>query len=214
MTSYQNWIRKSDYRVCDIEPADARAFVAAHHYAGGSSNTSVYRHGLVRAADDALVGVLLWLPPTKAAAVTVDRERWRQVLSLSRMAVLPGVPKGACSLLLGAGVRRIVAGKRFMSLVTYADRRVGHSGAVYRASGWLEVGEQPATEAWLDPATGRQVSRLATRSRTAAEMVAAGYARAGRHGKVKFVLYPHRDLASSLLRMGVAVDRLTRVMAT
>ena len=174
-----------------VRPVDipaARQFIETHHYARGASNTAVYVHGLFHVEDPELAGVVWWLPPTRVAAESVDKERWRQVLSLSRMAVLPGAPKNACTFLLGRAVRRIRSDRRFVALVTYADESQGHDGHVYRAAGWSYCGRTGPYLRWVDPKTGRQVASQATTTRSVAQMEAMGYVRDGRHCKHKFVL--------------------------
>ena len=159
-----------------------------HHYARGASNTSVHAHGLVRRSDGVLVGAALWMPPTKIAAQSVAGERdWRGVLALSRLAVAEGEPSNSTSLFLGASMRLVAQDPRWHTLVTYADTRHGHTGAIYRATNWTYVGERPGSAAWADPATGRQVAIKATRTRSPSEMRAAGYVRLEPSTKHKFV---------------------------
>lgn len=167
--------------------AQARPFIEAHHYARGASNTATFVFGLFIKADPTLLGVNWWLPPTRVACESVDRERWRQVIALSRMAVAPNVPKNACSFMLGRAVRSIRADGRFVALVTYADESQGHEGHVYRACGWEYVGRTGPYLRWVDPATGRQVASQATTTRSVAEMERLGYMRSGRFYKHKFI---------------------------
>lgn len=179
----------AQWSVRPLPHAEAAAFIAANHYARGASKTSVYRFGLFHfLAPSAPLGVTLWLPPTKVAACSVDPVRWRQVLALSRMAVAPGVPKNACSFLLGRAVRAIRRDRRFVALVTYADESQGHDGHVYRAAGWTYCGRTGSNPRWVDPRTGRQVATQATTTtRTADQMTALGYVRTGRFCKHKFI---------------------------
>lgn len=188
-TPYGDRMRADQWFVRAVPAAEARPFVVEHHYAKGASNTAVYTFGLFNLrAPLTLAGVTWWLPPTRVAAESVDRARWRQVLALSRMAVLPGAPKNTCSFMLARSVRAIRRDRRFVALVTYADESQGHSGAVYRASNWQYVGRTKPSPLWLDPRTGRQVAKQATKSRTVAEMLALGYERGGSFCKHKFVL--------------------------
>lgn len=182
-------LRKKDWRVCDVVPKDARDFIARHHYAKGSSLTRVYSHGLFPIDSDELMGVALWLPPTRVAAESVNREYWQKVLSLSRLACHPDAPRNAATFLLGRSVSLIRKDGRFVSLVTYADTRQGHTGAIYRASNWTYVGEMRGSCAWEDPKTGKQVARKSTRSRTDSEMYALGYRKLPPSNKHKFVLH-------------------------
>lgn len=200
--------RRSDYVVREIEQAECAGFIRENHYAGGCSHTSTFRFGLFRRDGDTLLGVAMWLPPTRRAAEAVDKARWKQVLSLTRMAVAPGVPKNACSFLLSRSIRTMKADGRFVSFVTYADTGEGHEGHVYIASGWQPFGESKATPRWRD-SEGRLVAQLSTRTRKIADMEALGYRRDGQSVKKRFVLYPNDDIMSKLLRLGAAVHSLT-----
>jgi len=182
-------LQKSEWEVRDVKNSDAVAFVKQYHYSGGCSNTRVYSHGLFRMGSAELMGVAVWLPPTGPAARSVNLDHWQKVLSLSRLAIHPNVPKNGATFLMSRSIKMIKKDGRFISLVTYADTRMGHTGAIYRASNWLYVGEMKGSPAWVNALTGRQVARKATTSRTNAEMVALGYEMVGVFSKHKFVMH-------------------------
>lgn len=179
-------VKACDYEVRPISLAEGRAFIIQHHYSKGCSNTAVYVHGLFRKNDDALLGVAQWLPPTKVAAESVNKENWQRVLSLTRLAVHPDVPKNGATFLMGRSMRLIEQDQKWVSLVTYADEFMGHTGAIYRAANWQYVGLMKPNPRWEDE-NGRQVARKATKSRTNAEMEALGYRLVGAYRKHKFV---------------------------
>lgn len=191
-------LRKHEWRVGPARFAAARALVEQHHYARGGSNTFVYLHGLYRIGGDELQGLVWWLPPTRVACESVNKADWKKVLSLTRMVILPGVPKNAASFLLARSVRAIKNEGRFVSLVTYADESQGHDGGVYRAANWTYVGRTGPYPRWVDPATGRQVAPKATVNRTKAAMEALGYEKQGDFYKHKFVTHLRPKAAQSL----------------
>lgn len=180
-------LRKADWFVDSVPKSAALAMVQRHHYARGASNTATFLHGLYRRDTKQLCGVAWWLPPTKGAAMTVHPD-WRAVLNLSRLVVLPEVPTNACSFLQAQSIKRIRQDGRWRALVTYADEGEGHTGAIYRAANWTYVGVSSSEERWVDPATGLHVARLATTTRTNAQMEALGYRRTGKTVKHKFVM--------------------------
>jgi hypothetical protein len=189
----QNTLRASEWDVRPAPLAEAQALVREFHYARGGSNTAVYVHGLYHRATDELAGDFLcgvawWLPPTRVACESVNREHWQRVLSLTRMVMRPGVPKNACSFLLGRSVKAIKKERRFVSLVTYADESQGHTGGVYKAANWEYVGRTGPYPRWLDEG-GRQVAPKATVNRTKAEMEKLGYRKVGSFYKHKYVLH-------------------------
>ena len=189
-------LRAKDYEVRDVPAKEAREFIVAHHYSKGCSNTRVYSHGLYRVGDPELLGVAIWLPPTKVAAQSVNRDEWQKVLSLTRLAVKPGVPKNAATFLMAASTRMIRRERRFVSLVTYADEFMGHKGGIYRAANWNYAGLMKGSPRWED-ASGRQVARKSTVSRTNAQMTELGYRVVGTFGKHKFFMHLNDNRRSS-----------------
>jgi hypothetical protein len=186
-------LRRSEWDVRDISAKEAREFVIEHHYSKGCSNTRVYSHGLFCRGGNDLYGVAVWLPPTKVAAQSVNKEEWKKVLSLTRLACSPEAPKNAASFLMGSSIRLIKKDGRFVSLVTYADVRMSHTGAIYRATNWEYVGEMRGSPAWIDPNTGQQVAKKATTTRSKKEMEDLGYECIGTFGKHKFVMHLHKE---------------------
>lgn len=188
-SDFSGRLKKGEWEVRDISVKDAIPLVERYHYARGGSNTGVYSHGLYRKGSQQLMGVAWWLPPTRVACESVNKLKWKQVLSLTRMVMAPGVPKNAASFLLARSIREIRRDKRFVSLVTYADESQGHTGGVYRASNWIYVGRTGPYPRWLDPENGRQVAPKATTNRTKAQMESLGYVKQGSFYKHKFVLH-------------------------
>lgn len=190
MTADQNRLVANQWTVRSIPLPVAQQLVRKHHYAKGGANTGVFIHGLIRKDTDEVHGVAWWLPPTRVASESVNRDNWRRVLSLTRMVITPGTPKNACSFLLARSIKIIRRDGRFDTLVTWADEGEGHTGGVYRAANWTYLGANTGDERWVDPLTGRHVAKKsAGKSRTVSEMLALGYARTGKTRKHKFVLH-------------------------
>ena len=190
MTADQNRLVANQWTVRSIPLPVAQQLVRKHHYAKGGANTGVFIHGLIRKDTDEVHGVAWWLPPTRVASESVNRDNWRRVLSLTRMVITPGTPKNACSFLLARSIKIIRRDGRFDTLVTWADEGEGHTGGVYRAANWAYLGANTGDERWVDPLTGRHVAKKsAGKSRTVSEMLALGYARTGKTRKHKFVLH-------------------------
>ena len=178
-------LRASDWCVQPVSLETAAILVRAYHYAAGGANTATYTHGLFRAGDfmDAdCQGVAWWIPPTRAAAEATYPENWEGVLALTRLVIVPGVPKNACSFLL-ARSRRMIDRRRWPCLVTYADTAEGHTGAIYRADNWEYLGLTSPERMYRK--AGRMISRKAgPRTRTHAEMIELGaevYRSEGKH---------------------------------
>lgn len=167
----------------------ARELVEKYHYAKGASNTRTFLHGLFPKGaiwENDCVGVAWWIPPTKDAAHATYPANWMGVLALSRLVIMSGVPKNACTFLLSRSVA-LIPSKIWPCLVTYADDWMGHSGTIYRASNWTYLGKtKPSENYTID---GVMTSRKAGgHTRTKKEMMELGAVFHGRHTKHKFVL--------------------------
>ena len=166
----------------------ARRLVEKYHYAAGASNTAVYLHGLFHKGDifdEQCVGVAWWLPPTKSAALATYPIRWQGVLALSRLVIEPGIPKNAATFLL-ARSRKLINRSLWPCLVTYADKRLGHTGGIYKADNWQYVGETKPQPCYI--LGGRMIARKAgPRTRTHKEMLELGAEFLGTFPKHKFV---------------------------
>lgn len=184
--------KKENYYVTDAPFNEAKELVKKYHYSKGGSNTFVYVHGLYEKQTNKLVGIAWWLPPTKVACQSVNKDEWTKVLSLTRMVVVPNVPKNACSFLLSKSIKLIKKDKRFVSLVTYADDAMNHTGTVYKASNWTFVGKTGPYPKWIDPETGRQVAQKATKNRVKKEMEELGYKKVGSYYKYKYVIHLYK----------------------
>jgi hypothetical protein len=194
--SWELLMKRSDWVVLPLaNHSDAVAMVEKWHYSASAPNTSTYRHGLYMAADLPLVGdpfgCALWIPPTPNAAATVAGDNWRGVLSLSRFVISPDAPKNAASFLLGASMRMIDRSK-WHTLLTYADTAHGHTGTIYKATNWHELGPVPAGDCWID-SEGRQRGRKrGGKTLTVQQMRDAGLTKLPSLPKIKFVHYANR----------------------
>lgn len=184
-------LNKADWFVSDADPHDAAAMITEQHYAAGVSPVYAYVHGLYHVGDTSLYGVAWWKSPMKQTAVSVGKHcnaDWRRVLDLSRVVVDPFVPSNGASFLIGHSERIIRQDGRFDAIVSFADTFRGHSGSIYKAANWEFVGTTKPEPIWVDPETGRQVSKKQdVRSYRVSEMEEMGYIRVGNSVKNKFV---------------------------
>lgn len=183
---------RSRFEVAPIAEADARALVAAHHYAR-TSPPSRLRYGLFEAAQ--LVGAaLLSVPPQDSVLTNVFPELAprEESLELGRLVLLDSVPANAESYFL-ARVWELAAGADVRGVVSFSDplpraaedgRAVapGHIGIVYQASNALYLGRgTPRTLTLLPDGTvlsDRSVQKLRADDRSCGtverQLVAAG----------------------------------------
>lgn len=169
---------------------EALDFLRTRHYAAGCSNTSTFRYGLYRSDSLPMLGVLwgvaVWIPPTRGAAVTVLPDNPDGVLCLSRLCIDSCAPANAASFLLGRSMK-LVDRTRYPALLTYADTGRGHSGAIYRATNWQEIGAVAAGDTWIDSQGVQRGRKRGGITLTRDEMIAQGLTRLPQLPKIKFV---------------------------
>lgn len=189
MGENENKLRKKDWIVKPISIGTARMLVEKYHYAKSASNTATYTFGLFKIGEDFFetqaVGCSWWLPPTKSSAqVTYPEGEWQKVLSLSRLAIAPDVPKNACSFLL-AGSIKMIDNEKWECLVTYADQWQNHTGAIYRATNWQYMGETKPSAVFQK--NGKMMGRKrGQRTWTKKEILDDGFEQLGNFKKHKF----------------------------
>ncbi len=188
MSEHAGKLVKADWEVRPVDIAIARRMVQKYHYAKGASNTATYLHGLFRAGDifdEQCQGIAWWIPPTRAAALATYPERWTGVICLSRLVIVPGVPKNACTFLL-ARSRRMIDKEKWPCRVTYADDWRGHTGGIYLADNWTYCGKtKPEVTFTIN---GRMTARKAgNKTRTHAQMLALGAILEGSYVRHKFI---------------------------
>lgn len=178
----KNPLYKADWLVADCLFRKARKLIGEHHYAHGGSNTFVALHGLYRRSNYELCGVAWWLPPTRDAAAK-HWPRPEAVLTLSRLAIVPNMPTNAASFLMAGSIKRLDS--RWELLLTYADPSQGHTGAIYRATGWEYDGLSKPERAYF--IGEKMVSRkCGPKTRTHEEMLALGAECRGSVAKHRF----------------------------
>lgn len=178
-------LRRAEWNVERIPHGEAVAAIHAWHYSHSAPNTG-QTFGLFHKGEgmSPLLGAALWLPPTRRAAEAVAGEAWGGVLSLSRLVVAPEAPRNAATFLLSASMRLLDRG-RWPVLLTYADTHQGHTGAIYKATGWRLDAITNAGSYFVKD--GRQVGRKrGSRNIPIAQLRADGYVEV-KADKLRFV---------------------------
>lgn len=121
------------------------------------------------------VAAFTWQPPPPAAARSVCEALPVGVLALSRMVAVPREERRLrhISKPLRRQMRVLIDRTRWPVLVTYSDESVGHTGYVYKCSGWQPTVKNLAKTLTVD---GARVSRYANGATAAHEGALAGEA--------------------------------------
>ena len=123
-----------DLSTCAISDVDA--LCRAYHGYGGASSVAVVCYAVREA--QRIVAAYAWQPPPPGAAKSVCPQQPSAVLALSRMVATPRDQRTLrhVSTPLRRQMRVLLDRGRWPVLVTYSDEGQGHTGHVYRCSGW------------------------------------------------------------------------------
>lgn len=126
------------------------------HSYGSAGTVSVYSFAVVERGEP--VAVYSWMPPPPGAAKSVCPEAHWGVLALSRMAACARSERelNHVSKPLRRQMKRLIDRGRWPVLVTYSDESKGHTGHVYKCSGWQRTDRRLTTQFEFD---GVRVSR-------------------------------------------------------
>ncbi len=116
--------------------ADVRHLFVENHAYRSAGRVAVYAFAVFE--DDLPVAAYAWQPPAPGAAKSVCPALPAGVLALSRMVAVPREERRLrhVSKPLRHQMLREIDRVRWPVLVTYSDESVGHTGHVYRCSGW------------------------------------------------------------------------------
>lgn len=152
----KGYSREPSYTLVSAKLADVRHLFESHHGYKSTGNACTYCFAVIE--DERAVAAFLWQPPPPAAARSVCPALPHGVLALSRMVAVPHEQRRLRHLRgpLRAQMRRLIDRTRWPVLVTYSDEGQGHTGYVYRVSGWTPKEKRRA--ATFTDAQGRRVS--------------------------------------------------------
>ena len=147
-----------DLQKCGLETVES--LCRLHHGYGSVSATATYTFAVYE--DGKPVAAYAWQPPPPGAALAVCPEAPSGVLALSRMVAVPREERtlNHVSKPLRRQMLRLIDRGRWPVLVTYHDEGQGHTGHVYKCSGWALTKRGELRAFYVDE-RGRRSSRYA-----------------------------------------------------
>jgi hypothetical protein len=147
---------KLSYDIRKITLDEVRALCERHHGYGSAGGASVYAFGVFEG--DVLVAAYAWQPPPPGAARAVCPEAPQGVLALSRMVAVPEAERklNHVSKPLRRQMNKLIDRTRWPVLITYSDEGQGHTGYVYKCSGWEKTSK--AARSYYVDETGNRAS--------------------------------------------------------
>lgn len=164
---------KSEVLEIRAVPLDwVRSLCEQFHGYGSAGNTSVYAFGVFEG--NSMVAGYAWQPPPPGAAKAVCPEAPQGVLALSRMVAVPRELRrlNHVSRPLRRQMKRLIDRTRWPVLVTYSDEGQGHTGHVYKCSGWQRTVRR-SSPVFLDT-KGRRASSYSCGKHGSRELRRAG----------------------------------------
>lgn len=124
------------YNLVELSLKDVKPLILAHHGYKSVGASATYCFGVIE--KDQVVAAYVWQPPPCGAAKAVCPECPSGVLSLSRMVAVPRDQRllNHVSKPLRRQMKLLIDRTRWPVLLTYSDEGQGHTGHVYKCSGW------------------------------------------------------------------------------
>ena len=145
-----------DLRPCSLE--DVRRLCVIHHGYGSAGSISAYSFAVYEPTG--IVAAYAWQPPPPGAGAVCPEAPYG-VLALSRMVAVPNGERelNHVSRPLKRQMLKLIDRTRWPVLLTYSDEGQGHTGHVYKCSGWERTKKNKRTF-YLDD-TGKRASSYA-----------------------------------------------------
>lgn len=127
---------EAGYTMRRVTLKEVRDLCERFHGYGSVGASATYAFGVFEA--DRCVAAYSWQPPPPGAARSACPEAPEGVLSLSRMVAVPRDDRALnhVSKPLRRQMRREIDRTRWPVLITFSDEGQGHTGYVYKCSGW------------------------------------------------------------------------------
>jgi hypothetical protein len=124
-------------KTCDLETV--RSMCERFHGYRSAGGLAVYTFAEME--EGRTVASFAWQPPPPGAALSVCPEASAGVLALSRMVAVPKEDRDLrhISKPLKIQMKTLIDRTRWPVLVTYSDEGQGHTGHVYKCSGWQKT---------------------------------------------------------------------------
>lgn len=161
--------KREDIDLVRTSIASVEHLFSAHHGYKSVGKVATYCFAVME--DDRPVAAFTWNPPPPGAAQALSAAPGGGgVLALSRMVAVPKEERRLQK--ISKALRRQMVGgfidrTRWPVLVTYSDASMGHTGHVYKCSGWLKDGERTVLTCTNEE--GQRKSRYASGKRSSFE---------------------------------------------
>ncbi|CAB4168955.1 hypothetical protein UFOVP1413_15 [uncultured Caudovirales phage] len=134
-------LRSTDLFVASCELGDVKAFIETHHYSHSVFGVTASRCFSVTYQDELAGGAIFGLPA--GVGVAAKYADGGNLLELRRFALRDKAPRNSESRALGV-MFRTLRREGYTRILSYADPMHGHSGVIYKATGFEYRGRTAA----------------------------------------------------------------------
>ena len=163
--------RRSEVKQIHVTQVPARALsevMETEHYLHSMPKAASLTFGVYR--DERLLGGVVFAAGARQQYRVVDAGRPKDTLTLARLWLSDDLPKNSESRVLGVVLRELRRRGTARCVATFADPAAGHSGTIYRASGFRYLGQAPPSN-YLDLGDGKLVHPRSVYSRLGSNSV-------------------------------------------
>lgn len=132
-------MKQPSFIIQPITKQDVKDLCARYHGYGSAGSAMTYAFGVIE--HGRIIAAYAWQPPPPGAALAISPDAPQGVLSLSRMVAVPRFLRSLnhVSKPLRYQMKNLIDRTRWPVLVTYSDGGQGHTGHVYKCSGWEQT---------------------------------------------------------------------------
>ncbi len=139
LLTFFNRNTRMDYNIIQGLSLESNKFIKSHHYLKSVSRGNKFVFNLM--LHGRLVGVAAFGICTGTKA-QLKYGKGKPTLELKRFVLLPGLVKNTASWFLSRCCATLFNNYSIQVIITYADPRQGHTGAIYKASNFTCLGQQ------------------------------------------------------------------------
>jgi len=139
-------------RVEPVLPRIVHDIVAQRHYLHSMPAAARKCFGIY--FDNELTGAVVFTSGARQGYKLLSAAKPQEVATLARLWLIDDLPKNAESRVIGIVLRYLSRQTDWKLLLSYADPNAGHVGTIYKATGWIYLGQQEPSS-YLDLGDGK-----------------------------------------------------------
>lgn len=129
-----------DFQIKNVPRSEVKEFIESWHYSK-SINGLKWSYCFVLLNGEEIIGAMLYGLMAMKGQWKKYGERKEDVVELRRLCCIDDTPKNTESRFIGLTLRWLKRNTEIKTVISYADPNYGHSGIIYKASNFKNVGK-------------------------------------------------------------------------